>query len=388
MIQPFTLLQVPKVEFGIDTLKKLSLYINEGRVLLVLGNTISQHEKVLSLRDSLSQHNIEVVTCIVSGEPSVERIDEIAFSLYNDKITSVVGLGGGSVLDSAKALSVMLYHMEKRGVGNLSVKTFLEGVGTEVAPSGRLPLVLIPSTAGTGSEATKNAVISKVGEHGFKKSLRDDSYLPDVAIIDPSLHTSLPMAQTAASALDALTQLMEAYVSTKASPFIDSLALPAIHSVGLALMSLLENEDGENLSLRSSLAYGAFISGVAIAHSGLTYVHGLSGPMGSLHNIPHGVACALLIAKINKAMVANAQGEELGGTYLAKMELIAQGWGRVGAIGAIEFLEELEQKAHLPKVATYGFTQEELVQLSHLKAKRNSPITLSQKEIEEILLSI
>ncbi len=384
MIQPFSLLQVPKVEFGTNSLEKLSLYLDEGRVLFVLGRTISSHETVKKLIANTSGS----VSSIISGEPSVGAIDEISSRYADLEISCVVGIGGGSVLDSAKALAVMLFHMRKRGDHSLSVKTFLEGVGTETAPKGRLPLVLIPTTAGTGSETTKNAVISQVGENGFKKSLRNDSYLPDVAIIDPSLQTKLPLEQTAASALDALTQLMEAYVSTKATLFIDSLVLPAIQRVGLSLHTLLKTKDLENLELRGDLSYGAFISGIAIAHSGLSYVHGLSGPMGSYHHIPHGVACALLIAKINRAMVNKARIESDSSPYLSKMAAIAESWGREGADGAVEFLEELEMLAQLKRVDEYGFTKEELIALSHLKSRRNSPIELSQKELENILLSI
>ena len=388
MTGQFSLLQVPKVEFGAGSLKNLSLYLGEGRVLFVLGRTISRNPGVVSILKSLEETSRSIETAIISGEPGVSVIDEISSRFYGQGIGCVVGIGGGSVLDTAKALSVMLHHKERREDPALSVKAFLEGVGSETAPPGRLPLALIPSTAGTGSETTKNAVISQVGPDGFKKSLRHDTYLPDVAIIDPSLHLDLPLEQTAASALDALTQLMESYVSVKSTIFTDSLLLPAIHSTGKALDALLDTGELDNLAFRSDLSYGAFISGIGLAHAGLTYVHGLSGPMGAVHHIPHGVACALLIAKINRAMVESAGSQPEGQRYLSKMSAIAQGWGVRGPQGAVRFLEELEKKARLKRVRDYGFTDEQLIELSHLNCKRNSPVTIPRGRLEEILLSL
>ena len=162
---------------------------------------------------------------------------------------------------------------------HLSIKDFLEGVGTKKAPSYRLPLILIPTTSGTGSEATKNGVVAQVGEDGFKKSFRDDSYIPDIAIIDPSLTLSVPKDITLSTGLDTLTQLIEGYVSVMKNTYIDSIALPAIHNAGEALSSLADG-NLDDIDARSAMSYASYISGVTLAHKGLTYVHGLSGPMG------------------------------------------------------------------------------------------------------------
>ena len=161
----------------------------------------------------------------------------------------------------------MIFHQHKWKDPHLSIKTYLEGVGTKEAPAYRLPLILIPTTSGTGSEATKNGVVCKVGDKGFKKSFRHNTYIPDIAIIDPTFTLTLNKGNTASSGLDALTQLMEGYVSTQENIFVDSIALVAIHQAGKALTHLMENHL-DDLDSRSAMSYAAFISGVTLAHKG------------------------------------------------------------------------------------------------------------------------
>src|SRR5208337_3331750 len=157
----------------------------------------------------------------ISREPSPEMIDHIVIRHRNDRIKLVIAIGGGSVLDAGKAISAMLYKQE-------SVAEYIEGIGNGNHPGTKIPFIAVPTTSGTGSEATKNAVISQVGKNGFKRSLRHDNFIPDIAILDPELTLSCSQALTAACGMDCFTQLVESYLSEKSFTYTDALALEGI----------------------------------------------------------------------------------------------------------------------------------------------------------------
>ncbi len=383
----FTLLQVPKVIFGAGSLTALNGQLERRSVLFIASPSASLHEDVKELFRALDEEGVVYSVESVSGEPGVAVIDEITERYIDSDVDMVIGIGGGSVLDSAKAISVMLNHRRNKTLRNLSVKNYLEGVGDRPAPEGRLPLILIPTTAGTGSESTKNAVISQVGKGGFKKSLRHDSYVCDLAILDPSLLESAPLSVLIPSGMDALTQLLEAYFSVSTNQYIESLVLQALREMPYALMGLIEKtgERGDHLAV---LSYGAFISGVGLAHAGLGYVHGLSGPMGAMHDIPHGIACALLIAKTNRAMFNRAVKEDNADEYLSRLHRLSQVWELTNQEQAIKLLERLEELADLPSASSFGFTLAEIDTLDLIKSQRNAPIAIDPEELKGILHSI
>ncbi|MDD3942706.1 MAG: iron-containing alcohol dehydrogenase, partial [Sphaerochaetaceae bacterium] len=298
-------------------------------------------------------------------------------SVHGDASDVVVGIGGGSALDTAKAVAAMapLWAVGPRS-DTVSVRRYLEGVGDLAPPPHRLPLIAIPTTAGTGSEATKNAVIAEIGPDGFKKSLRHDAYVPDHVIIDPTLAIGLPRQISSASALDALTQLLEAYTSINANPYIDALALDAIGRVGNALRAFLEKGE-DSVPLRSELAYGAYISGIALANAGLGYVHAIAGPLGALHHAPHGVICANLIEPVNRAMMEVARDT----VFLEKMERVSRLWGE----GVVDRLGRLVRLAGLPRLGTFGYTAAELAAIGEKATGRTSPVTLKSEDIVRIL---
>lgn len=382
MIPQFSISATGNLLFGEGAFTQLPAQLKGrefNRVALCVGGGILPTTHFEQFLKELQSMEISTTIIAVEGEPSVDSIDSATRRVKDGECEIVVGIGGGSALDTAKAVAVMAKQGEQ-----LSVKRFLEGVGDLTPPSIRLPLYALPTTAGTGSEATKNAVISQVGEDGFKKSLRHDNYIPDLVIIDPLLALSAPATVTAASGLDALTQLLEAFTSTKANPFIDSLALPALAMVGHALPRLLDGE-GDSVALRGEMAYSAYISGMAIANSGLGYVHGLAGPLGSLHDVPHGVVCGLLICGINKALLKEAPQ---GSLFLTKMGRVANLWGVDGVDGLLEYLEKLAHLAKLPRLATYGFTKEELTTIGRQNLKRNSPVELASDVVVDLLHSL
>ncbi|MBN2849925.1 MAG: iron-containing alcohol dehydrogenase, partial [Erysipelotrichaceae bacterium] len=273
MIDRFAIAATGNLLFGDGTFTELDNQValrGFTHAALLSSRTFSLTERFALGVQALRKRGIGVSVIPISGEPTVASIDGVSRVVADAGCDVVVGIGGGSALDSAKAVAVMALQLARRQ-DTVSVKRYLEGVGDLFPPAERLGLIAIPTTAGTGSEATKNAVVADIGPQGFKKSLRHDAYIPDLVIIDPLLAKGLPREVTAASGLDALTQLMEAYTSTKANPFIDALALDAIGRIGNALPRLLESEPSDP-SLRSDMAYAAYISGMAIANAGLGYV--------------------------------------------------------------------------------------------------------------------
>ena len=291
---------MPKLIFGAGKTDQLSSIVSSfgGSVLFATGaGSLERSGHFARISQDLRSMNIKVHHCPVGGEPSPAAVDEIVSRHRGKGIRVVLAVGGGSVIDAGKAIAAML---EEEG----SVVDFLEGVGTRT-PSGRsLPVIAVPTTSGTGSEATKNAVISQTGDEGFKKSLRHDNYIPAMALIDPVLCTTAPQPVTAACGMDALTQLMESYVSTKASPLTDALAMDGMRYLIPALPQAF-GHGASDVGCRAAVAYGAFLSGVTLAHAGLGVVHGAAGPMGGLVAVPHGVACANLLPFAVKATIDN-----------------------------------------------------------------------------------
>lgn len=385
MMDRFSIAATGSLSFGEGTFGDLASHLAKmgyRTVALVASTTFSKGDRCSAFFDQCTKMGISVFTYPVSGEPTVQSIDGLSHRCVTDGCDVVVGVGGGSALDSAKAVSVMARYLSSAAEA-VSVKRFLEGVGDLAPPSGRLPLVAVPTTAGTGSEATKNAVVASVGPDGFKKSLRHDSYIPDLVVIDPSLAFSVPHGVTAASGLDALTQLLEAYVSVKSNTFIDSLALDAIALVGKALPRLLEG-DLENLEARTDMAYAAYISGMAIANAGLGYVHGYAGPLGGLHEVPHGVLCGSLIAPVHQAMVDKAEeGDDHG--FLDKLTRIGNLWQVDGPHGVVGHIKHMVGLAKLPPLREFGFTKEELGSIGAKDASRNSPVKLPQVDTISLL---
>ncbi len=205
----------------------------------------------------------------------------------------VIAIGGGSVMDAGKAISAMVLQ-------NDSVMAYLEGVGEGKQHNGlKVPMIAVATTSGTGSEATKNAVLSQVGENGFKKSLRHDNFVPNVAILDPELMVTCPQSVTVASGLDALTQLLGAYVSTKATPLTDALALSGIEHFKEGFMGVCSGLS-KDTQMRGHMAYASLMSGIVLANAGLGIVHGFASSVGGYFDIPHGVVCGTLLGEAVK----------------------------------------------------------------------------------------
>ncbi|MBI4677076.1 MAG: iron-containing alcohol dehydrogenase [Elusimicrobia bacterium] len=295
VIAPFDVPRLPKLVFGAGLLARLPELVRGfgDKALLVTGSrSLTSSRRLDAILAGLKAASIEVHHASVSGEPAPAFVDATAAQFRGQGVSVVVAVGGGSAVDAGKAVSAMLAE-------DGSVVEYLEGVGKRKPSGSKVPFIAVPTTAGTGSEATKNAVLSRVGPDGFKRSLRHDRYVPDAALIDPELALTCPPDVSGACGVDAFTQLLEAYVCVRANPFTDSLALGAM---ALVRDHLLPACTGQDLKARSAMAYAAYASGVCLANAGLGVIHGLAGTIGGWYPIPHGVICAALATR---AIAAN-----------------------------------------------------------------------------------
>lgn len=382
----FSLVTPPQIVFGPGKVSTLPALLPQfgHRPLLVLGRSFATGKHWPAIERALAASGLELATVEVSGEPSPELIDGIvADRRYFDR-DAVVAIGGGSVLDSGKALAAMLVEKGR-------VERYLEGIGSE-QPSGRkLPFFALPTTAGTGSEATANAVLSRVGAGGFKKSLRHRRYCPDVALIDPELSMSCPTALTIACAMDCLSQLVEGYLSSGSTPVTDALAKEGIQAALRGIRSIIEGD--LNLETRCRLSYAALLSGIVLANAGLGTVHGLAGAIGGFFAIPHGLVCGRLLAPCNRLTLAKLRRQAPHHPALRKYaELGRLSSGREGRDDPwyqdafIAFLEELSSRPELPGFGTFGITPADIPAIIAESGNKNNPLPLDGDELRQMLL--
>ncbi|HOF20476.1 MAG TPA: iron-containing alcohol dehydrogenase, partial [Bacteroidales bacterium] len=318
MIESFRFSRLPLIIFGRGKSRELPALIrNFGNRMLLVSGRFSAMENFpgLSFAGVLEEEGIEVEKLVVSGEPSDRLIDDAVSHYRKHPPDLVVSVGGGSVMDAGKAISAML-TVE----GN--VRDYLEGVGFREHPGTKIPFIAVPTTAGTGSEATKNSVISRVGKDGFKKSLRHDNFVPDTALVDPDLTISCPPEVTAASGMDCFTQLTEAYLSTRSNEYTDALATEGLKAVRASLTRVFRN--GKDSDARTGMAFAALTSGICLANAGLGVVHGFASAAGALYDIPHGLICGSLMAASNEMTVRRLREQSGSGPFLARYASLAR----------------------------------------------------------------
>ncbi|HKK41658.1 MAG TPA: iron-containing alcohol dehydrogenase, partial [Bacteroidales bacterium] len=254
----------------------------------------------------------------------------------------------------------------------------------------KLPFIAVPTTSGTGSEATKNAVISRVGEGGFKKSLRHNNFVPDIALVDPLLTISCPPGITAASGMDCFTQLTESYLSGKASPYTDALAIRGLLRVRDNIMACYL--DGNDSEARAGMSFAALTSGICLANAGLGVVHGFASSAGGLYDIPHGLICGTLMAVSNEITVrelrkghgntgALAKYAELGKLFLGHEDRTDDYY----VDGFIDYLHRLTVELGLPGLKQAGIREKDLPVICRATGSKDNPVTLGQEHLIEIL---
>ncbi|MDO9188949.1 MAG: iron-containing alcohol dehydrogenase [Sulfurimicrobium sp.] len=391
MSEIFSVACLPRIEFGVGSIKKLpALLARYGkRVLLVTGGaSFCAMPQWTALSGALQEQGFAWEIFKVNGEPSPQLVDEAVAALRGGKFDVVLGIGGGSVLDAAKAIAGLL------GPGN-SVMDHLEGVGPELPYHGpSTPFIAVPTTAGTGSEATKIEVLSMHGPDGFKKSFRDEQLVPEYAVIDPDLLATCPSHLIAANGMDAFTQLLESFVSSKANPFTDALAWSGMEAVRDGLLAWYEGGPGAAMG-REKMAYAALLSGITLAQVGLGSVHGLAAPLGAFFPIPHGVVCGTLLEAATRVNIEVMEARDLANPALAKYARAGRllrgmkHMSEVEARGALlQALEEWTRRMRLPRLGEFGVTAADLPHvIAHCRGSsmKTNPIVLSDDEVGNIL---
>lgn len=327
----FSCARLPELRVGAGSLALVAPRLAEigaGKVLWVASPSFLAGPAGAALAASLRAAGIDHERFPVRGEPGPSLVDEGAALAREGGFGAVLATGGGSALDAGKAVAAI--SMEEG-----QAKDYLEGVGTRQPSGRRLPLFCVPSTFGTGSEATRNAVLSAPGPGGFKKSLRHPAYVPDAAYLDPLATEGLPREAASWSALDALCQLLESYVSAKANPLTDAVAESGLGSFGPHFEAALDQGFPES---RLALSYAAFCSGVALANAGLGAVHGLAGAAGARVAVPHGAACAALLLPVTRRVIASlrAAGDASALAKYARSGLLLSGEASLPRGGEIE----------------------------------------------------
>jgi len=394
----FSIARLPRITFGPGVFNQLPTIISSyGTQALLVTGAHSYHNLPgwSSLIEQFNLDDIHWEQCKVAQEPSPDLIDNIVREMSDRHFDVVVGIGGGSALDAAKAIAGLLKI--KR-----SVMDYLEGVGPELPYNGpAVPFIAVPTTAGTGSEATKNAVLSVQGANGFKKSFRHDKLVAEFAIVDPELLTGCPSSVIAANGMDALTQLLESYVSLKSNALTDALAVSGLQAVRNALIPLYRKNNLINPETakpyREKMAYAAMLSGITLAQVGLGSVHGLASPLGAFYPIPHGTVCGTLVASATQINIASMQEREPDNRALEKYaqaaEILCQKTFRnleSAHAELVQLLSDWTEDLELPRLSRYGVQEADLDKIvanSRGSSMKTNPVVLTDQEIRQLLLS-
>lgn len=386
IIRPFQFAGTPKIIFGPGSADSIHKWIgNHGKSVLVVtgSNAYITNSEIARLIESLENSPVPVSYARIGNEPSPSDIDAIISEHKKENPDMVIAIGGGSVIDAGKAVSAML-PLE----GN--TRDYLEGVGTKTHPGIKKFFVAVPTTAGTGSEATYNAVISETGKNGFKRSLRHEKLLPDIAVVDSRLLLACPPHITAQSGMDAFTQLIESYLSVKSNPITDALAMEGIGAIHKSLK--VSFEDGSNLKARTEMSLAALFSGITLSSAGLGLVHGFASSVGGFTDIPHGVVCGTLMGIINRytvdALLAQSEVTSSHIKYAALGRLFSGIDGKTTEWymkHAIAYLESLADFLKITRLGQYGISETNLNQIAANTDHKAHPVKFSNEVLVEIL---
>jgi alcohol dehydrogenase class IV len=369
-----------RIIFGAGKLNELgkNIEVNTKRLLLVCGHS---SDAVPRVREILSVLGISSIEFQVHGEPAVDVI-RAGIKAARD-CDMVIGLGGGSVLDTGKAIAALV-----KNPGDLF--DYLEVIGKgQPLVSAPLPYVAIPTTAGTGSEVTRNAVIESP-EQNMKVSLRSPLMLPRLALVDPELTYNLPPEITARAGLDALTQLIEPFVSVKANPMTDAICREGISHAARSLKRAYEN--GADREAREGMSLASLFGGLALANAALGAVHGFAGPLGGMLHAPHGALCARLLPLVMEANIEALQTHQPEHPALGRYVEIARiltDEKEATAQDGVRWTNELVATLKIPGLSTYGMSEKNFPEAVEKTMKANSfkgnPIALNEDELRLIL---
>jgi len=382
----FSLAPTPILHAGPGKIAGLSGILNNygKRILLITGEkSFGASNAHAAIFQQLNDGEFDVRQFKVEHEPSPAMVDKAVESFGTHNPVAILAVGGGSVMDAAKAISAMIPLDEP-------VKDYLEGVGSKVHPGVKIPFIAVPTTSGTGSESTRNAVLSEVGKHGYKKSMRHVNFISDAAILDANLMVSCPPNVTAYSGMDAFTQLLESYLSNDSNFYSDLLATEGLRHIAGSLRQAYE--EGTDLDARSGMAIAAYLSGVTLTNVGLGLVHGLAGVIGGYKNIPHGVICSALMPSCNRITVRLLRAKASTHPALIKYSIAGKIFCTNDSKSAeyytdylLELMEQWVVEMSIPKLSAFGITKDDLREFAREGENKNNPVPLNTDEISEVL---
>jgi len=389
MISEFLFSSTPHIHFGSGKRSQLNALISDfgKKAVLVTGrDSFDSSSCCQKLWQELSQ-DFDIRRVRVSGEPSPQLVDDAVSELRSFSPDCVIALGGGSAVDAGKAIAGLLPSGD-------SVMEYLEGVGKGRTYSGpSTPFIAVPTTAGTGGEASKNAVLSVVGTEGFKKSFRHETLVARHIILDPELTLECPSDVTAACGMDALTQLLESYVSLNANPMTDALALSGLEKIRDSLVTAVE--EGGDIEARAGMLYASSLSGVTLANAGLGSVHGIASPLGAYFPIPHGVVCGSLLVEatqMNIVAMYERSPEHPSLNKYADAGRLFSGQESLDAYAAREALLGILQawsgRLKMPRLSQFGVSEKDIDRIvagSRGNSMQTNPVSLTDLEIGEIV---
>lgn len=371
-----------RIVFGAGTLgeaAKAAVGLGK-RAFLVTGSNPARAEKLVQ---QLEAAGVEVITGTVSGEPTTDLVQTLTAQAREAKCDVVLGFGGGSVVDAAKAVSALLTN-------DGELFDYLEVIGkAQPLNNPAAPYIAIPTTAGTGAEVTRNAVLGSK-EQRVKVSLRSPLMLPRLAVVDPELTYDLPPEVTAYTGLDALTQVIEPYVCSRANPMTDGWCVEGIKRAARSLRRAVE--DGKNAEAREDMAVTSLFGGLALANAGLGAVHGFAAPFGGMFAAPHGAVCAALLPHVMAANIIalreRAAGHEALKRY-AEIGCLLTGQAQATAEDGVQWVAELVRDLQVPKLSSYDCNEEQVPQVVEKASKASSmkanPLVLTSNELSAVL---
>ncbi len=371
-----------RIVFGPGALAGVGAVAREfGRAALVVSGRDSRRAERLTRL--LAETGVTTTVFGVAHEPTLDDIERGATVARESGCELVIGFGGGAALDAAKAVAAARTNTRP-------LLDYLEVIGRaqplEHAP---VPCIAIPTTAGTGAEVTRNAVLAS-SAHRVKVSLRSPLMLPRVALVDPELTYGLPPHLTASTGLDALTQLIEPYVCSRANPLTDALCVDGLRRAAPSLRRAVEN--GGDRSAREDMALASLFGGLALANAGLGAVHGFAGPVGGAFPAPHGAVCAALLPHATRVNVRALRSRAPGSEALRRFDVLGRlltGRPQAAADDAVRWLEELVSDLGIPPLSAYGPSAGDVAGLVNAALQASSmkanPIQLTSGECAEIL---
>lgn len=371
-----------RIVFGKGTLPEAAVAARSmgKRALVVTGSCSARAEPLLKL---LNSESVMPVTFAVSGEPTASVVQQGVLKARHEQCELVIGLGGGSAIDAAKAIAALLTNPGE-------LMDYLEVIG-QARPLTQppAPCIAIPTTAGTGAEVTRNSVLASL-EHRVKVSLRSPLMLPRLAVVDPELTHHLPPTLTASTGMDALTQLIEPYLSCRANPMTDALCVDGMRRAARSLRIAVER--GNDANAREEMALASLYGGLALANAGLGAVHGFAGVIGGMFSAPHGAICAALLPQVMEtnwhALRSRVQGHESLRRFDEAARILT---GNAGATaeGGIIWVKELCRDLKIPRLRDFGIVAADFAEIVEKSARASSmkanPIVLTHGELESIL---